>query len=102
MWFETKPGLFSWERVDRGSALLVEHVQVKDGDIIADVGCGWGAIGLALATLTPRGKVVMVDVDIRAVEYAGRNATLNSIKNVLIVASDGLGIYRQKSSLIRW
>jgi len=87
--FETKAGLFSKDHVDPGSLLLVENVEVRDGDVVVDLGCGWGAIGLAMAGFTPRGKVYMVDTDIRAVEYSQRNARLNHIENVVIVASDG-------------
>jgi|SRR3989344_2024789 len=87
--FETKAGLFSYEHIDPASLLLIENVEVRDGDRIIDVGCGYGAIGLALAGLTPKGKVCMVDTDIRAVEYSLINAKLNRIKNVEIVAGDG-------------
>ena len=87
--FETKPGLFSKEHVDPGSLLLIENMAVKNGDTVIDLGCGYGAIGLSMASLIPNGKVYMVDTDIRAVEYSKRNAQLNQIKNVEIVASDG-------------
>lgn len=87
--FETKVGFFSKDHVDPGSFLLIENVDVANGDIVVDLGCGYGAVGLSLASLTPKGKVYMVDTDVRAVEYSQRNAKLNQIENVEIIASDG-------------
>lgn len=37
-----KPGVFSPRGVDSGSKLFLDHLQVKDGMIIADMGCGSG------------------------------------------------------------
>ena len=96
--FETKAGLFSKERVDPGSLLLIENVEVEDGNIVVDLGCGYGAIGLAIARLTPNGKVFMVDTDIRAVEYSLLNAENNHIHNVEVLASDGFSRLSQNLS----
>ena len=38
----SKPGLFSWDRIDDGSALLVEHLPTNLKGHAADLGCGWG------------------------------------------------------------
>lgn len=87
--FETKPGLFSKGQVDAGSRLLLENIEINDADTILDLGCGYGAIGLAVAKLALRGQVFMVDVDIRAVKYSRINAELNHLRNTEIIASDG-------------
>lgn len=87
--FETRAGLFSKDHVDPGSILLIENVEIKDGDVIEDLGCGYGAIGLPLAIHTPSGIVFMVDTDIRAVELSKINAELNKINNISVMASDG-------------
>lgn len=87
--FETVPGLFSAERIDLGTMLLVENMEINDGDTVFDFGCGYGVIGIVAASLNPKGKIYMVDVDIRAVKQSLLNAELNHIKNVEIVASDG-------------
>jgi len=79
--FHSTWGLFSPRRVDDGSYLLVRHADVRDGDVTLDLGCGYGAIGLAVAAETPNGTVHLVDKDYVAVEYARRNAERNGLTN---------------------
>ena len=43
----TKPGVFSYEKLDKGTELLLEHLVVGQGERVWDVGCGAGVIGLA-------------------------------------------------------
>lgn len=72
----SQPGVFAWDRIDGGSALLAEHLPVLKG-AGADLGCGYGA----LATVVLRSEAVtalrLVDLDRRAVEAARRNVTDN-------------------------
>ncbi len=82
-------GVFSRRKVDKGTKLLVEHATLPSDGPLLDLGCGYGAIGLALARLLPSAQVYMVDVNERAVELARRAAALNGIENVCIVQSDG-------------
>lgn len=86
--FRTTWGLFNPKRVDAGSRLLVERVQVGDGDQILDIGCGYGPVGLVLATLCPQGQVHLVDKDFVAVEYARKNAACNHLDNCRIYLSN--------------
>jgi len=87
--FETKPGLFSKDKIDLGTRLLIENMEIKNGDTVVDLGCGYGPIGIVAANLAPEGRVYLVDIDIRALKYAKINAEINSTKNVEILASDG-------------
>lgn len=87
--FETKAGLFSKDKIDAGTRLLIEHMDIQSADTVLDIGCGYGVIGIVAAELASKGKVYMVDVDIRAVKYAKTNAELNGIKNAKVLASDG-------------
>jgi 16S rRNA G1207 methylase RsmC len=72
-------GLFSPRRIDDGSRLLVEHADLPDAGRIVDLGCGYGAIGVAAATACPRAEVHLVDKDFVAVEYARRNLEAHSL-----------------------
>ena len=69
--------------------LLIEHFDVELDDVTLDLGCGYGAIGLAVARQTPRGCVHMVDRDYLAVELARRNAEANGLDNCRVYLSNG-------------
>lgn len=84
-------GLFSPRAIDNGSYLLIEHVDVRPADRSLDLGCGYGAIGLAIAKDTPEGTVCMVDKDFVAVAYARKNAALNGLDNCEVRLSNGFG-----------
>ena len=79
--FHTTWGLFSPREVDAGSALLIEHLDVTAQQDTLDLGCGYGAIGLAIAKQTSAGNVHLVDKDFVAVEYARKNAEVNGLNN---------------------
>ena len=86
--FHSTWGLFSPRQVDEGSMLLIEHFEVSSDDSTMDLGCGYGAIGLAIAKQTPCGVVHLVDKDFVAVEYARKNADLNGITNCQVYLSN--------------
>lgn len=88
--FHTTWGLFSPKRVDEGSTLLIESIKVEKDARILDVGCGYGPIGLALASCASDGLTHLVDKDFVAVEYAQKNATENNVNNVRVYLSNGL------------
>jgi len=88
--FHTTWGLFSPREVDAGSRLLLEYLEVGEDTKSLDVGCGYGALGLTLASLSPAGAVTMVDKDFVAVEYCRKNAALNNLLNTEIILSNGL------------
>jgi 16S rRNA (guanine1207-N2)-methyltransferase len=68
----SQPGVFSWDRPDPGSALLMQRLPVLAGRG-ADLGCGVGALALkALASAAVEG-LTLVDIDRRAVAAARRN-----------------------------
>lgn len=86
--FTTDSGVFSRDRIDFGSVLLIETMQFQEHAKILDVGCGYGPIGLTAAKLASQGKVTMIDVNERAVALARENAELNHIRNVELLVSD--------------
>lgn len=87
--FRTTWGLFSPKAVDEGSRLLLDYVEIRQGDHSLDLGCGYGPLGLTLARLAPQGNHMLVDKDFVAVEYTRKNAKLNNIDNVDILLSNG-------------
>jgi 16S rRNA (guanine1207-N2)-methyltransferase len=88
--FKTRAGVFSKHQVDVGTNLLIESLDVKPNDVVLDLGCGYGAVGIVAAGLTPGGKSILVDANIRAVRLAQENVVLNKIGNAEVRLSDGL------------
>ncbi|MBB5081240.1 class I SAM-dependent methyltransferase [Nonomuraea endophytica] len=72
---ETDSGVFSPERVDLGTKILLESVPPppQEGDLL-DLGCGYGPIALTMATRAPGSTVWAVDVNRRSLELTERNA----------------------------
>lgn len=82
--FYTQPGVFSKNRLDFGSKLLIENVEItNDIKSIIDIGCGYGPIGLSLAKDNNL-NVYMYDINERAIELAKLNAKTNDVTNVSI------------------
>lgn len=94
--FRTDRGVFSPLGVDAGTRLLAETMHLEPADEVLDVGCGYGVLGLVAATLVPSGRVVMVDVNERAVMLAKENAALAGLTNVEVLQGDGTAPVRDR------
>ena len=68
----TQPGIFSWNRVDPGTALLIETLPALSGRG-ADLGCGLGILAHAVLASPKVTALALVDNDRRAVEASRRN-----------------------------
>lgn len=73
--FTSDLGVFSKDKVDFGSRLLMEtFIECgRDSISLLDVGCGYGIIGLSLAYIK-RVKPTLVDVNKRAIHLTKMNA----------------------------
>jgi 16S rRNA G1207 methylase RsmC len=68
-------GVFAQGRLDAGTAVLFRTTDPpRHGGTFLDLGCGYGAIGLALAVAVPNASVWAVDVNQRALLLARENA----------------------------
>ena len=47
--FYTGSGVFSIKRVDKGSEVLIDYSTIMGNTKILDLGCGYGAVGIAIA-----------------------------------------------------
>jgi 16S rRNA (guanine1207-N2)-methyltransferase len=70
----SQPGVFSWDRPDPGTTQLLDIVGELAGDG-ADLGCGAGALALAVLASPKVTSVALVDLDARAIAAARRNVT---------------------------
>lgn len=86
----TDRAVFAQRGIDRGSRLLIESMTVGSRDLVLDVGCGYGVIGLTAAALAPEGWAHLVDVNERAVALARENAARNGLANVTVHLGDGV------------
>ena len=68
----TQPGIFSWDRLDAGSALLLKHLPTFTGRG-ADLGCGLGLLSLAALQSPTVTELTLIDIDRRAIAAATRN-----------------------------
>ena len=68
--FASTWGLFSPRAIDAGTKLLMDWMEINDGDICLDLGCGYGALGITMAKSAENTDIYMVDKDFVAVEYA--------------------------------
>ena len=84
---ETDRGVFSHGHLDTGTALLLREAPAppSEGDLL-DLGCGSGAIAVALAMRSPAATVWAVDTNERARALTARNAERNRISNVRVCA----------------
>lgn len=67
-----------------------EKIQKNDFQVVYDLCCGSGCIGLTVAKLFPKVKVICVDLSDKAIEYTTMNKELLGADNVTIVKADVL------------
>ena len=87
--FSATWGLFSPKGIDAGTNLLIEQLDIQEGDTCLDLGCGYGAIGTTIAKCKPSTTVYMVDKDFVAVDYARKNVERNQLSNCHVLLSNG-------------
>ncbi len=78
---QTDRGVFSGDRIDAGTELLLREAGQPDdgaGDLL-DVGCGYGPIAVTLALRAPSASVWAVDVNERALELCRANAERHGV-----------------------
>jgi 16S rRNA (guanine1207-N2)-methyltransferase len=84
-------GTFSSTQVDPGTKVLLSHTSLlpKDGNVL-DLGCGWGPIGIVIATLCPAAKVHAIDINQRSIEQTRANADRVGLTNLSICLAEEL------------
>lgn len=90
---KTDSGVFSTDRLDKGTAVLLDAFESGKlpiasnvtGDIV-DLGCGAGPLTLVMAKQFPQCRVWAVDINERARELCKANAKENHLSNINVVA----------------
>ena len=83
------PGVFSHGRMDRGTALLLKHLDQLPPGHLLDFGCGAGVLGATLKRRYPDSEVSMLDVDAFALASSRLTLAANGLE-ATILAGDGI------------
>ncbi len=93
--------VFSDGKLDEGTRLLLEALEVRPTDEALDIGCGAGFIGIHIARLANRGKVTMVDASLASIAVAERRVAESGLANIRVLASDGAqAVLQQRFDLV--
>src|SRR5207245_2900815 len=68
--------------------LISDRAQVRDGEDILDLGCGWGALALFLAERFPACRITGLSNSHSQKAYIDKQARTRGLKNVTIVTAD--------------
>jgi len=101
--FYSKPGVFGWEKIDRGSELLTTVLPtiqryMKSVNSVLDLGCGWGYLMLATKEWDVETRCA-TDNNVAAIDAAQRNFAGHGL-TVDCVADDCAGNIRGRFDMI--
>lgn len=94
--FRSLPGVFSHNRLDEGTRLLLESLPAQEGRRVLDAGCGYGVIGV-VAARRGAAAVDLVDSSLLAVASARASIRLQRLAQANALASDALQAVARRS-----
>jgi len=72
--WRSTPGIFAWDKIDGGSALLAEHLPHDLAGHVADFGCGWGYLSREALLRAPGIQHIdLIDAEHLALDAARTN-----------------------------
>lgn len=99
--FETDSSLFSPAAVDRGTLAMLSAAEFQPEDVVLDLGCGYGVVGILAAKKTGAERVTMCDCEEAAVALSQQNAEKNGVPGITILQSNGFEkVIRQDFTVI--
>jgi len=93
------PGVFSHGRLDRGTALLLKHLDNLPAGHVLDFGCGAGVLGATVKRRYPQSQVTLLDVDAFAVAASRLTLAANNLVGE-VISGDGIDAAPGDLSLI--
>jgi 16S rRNA (guanine1207-N2)-methyltransferase len=94
----SKPGVFGWQKQDRGSTLLIEYLPEflsKFDSLpaqVADLGCGYGFISVMAAQCLPGAQWLLTDNNASAILAAEKNCSVHGLRSELVLADCAAGL----------
>ncbi|ABD09168.1 Cyclopropane-fatty-acyl-phospholipid synthase [Rhodopseudomonas palustris HaA2] len=68
--------------------LTMDHADLRDGQSILELGCGWGSLSLAMAQRFPYARIVAVSNSASQRNYIEAEAIARDLPNLQVVTSD--------------
>lgn len=96
--FYSKPGIYGWQKVDAGSALLMKAVEneleesgAQQAAKVLDLGCGYGYLGVRAWQLTGA-AITATDNNFAAVTLCQRNFAYHGVNGTVVADDCGQGL----------
>jgi 16S rRNA (guanine1207-N2)-methyltransferase len=90
------PGVFSYDRLDEGSSLLIDNLKVSPGINVLDLGCGYGLLGL-FAAQAGAARVDLLDNNQLAIACTLQNISRQNLTQCNAFPSDAAKALRNRS-----
>ena len=103
--FDSKPGIFGWNKIDLGSALLIEHLPRFVRELspppatLLDLGCGFGYLAV-MAGKQLGIPITATDNNVAAVAACEHNMEMNAISGNVMLDDCGSAIDSQFDAIL--
>ncbi|CAA0091511.1 Ribosomal RNA small subunit methyltransferase C [Zhongshania aliphaticivorans] len=94
----SKPGVFGWQKLDRGSELLISQLHSYLAKVerlptrVADIGCGYGYLSVMAAQILPDAEWLLTDNNAAAILAAQKNCSVHHLKAEIVLADCAAGL----------
>lgn len=68
--FWSRPGIYGWNKIDKGSQILLQHLPEQIKGVGADFGCGYGFLSMYSGY---KNKIYCIDAEQRALQACAKN-----------------------------
>jgi len=97
--FLTAPGVFSANKVDTGTSVLLKKVSIPEQGKILDLGCGIGVVGIVISNEQHNLKTHFIDINSRATELTLKNIKKYKLRNTSVFTGDYMKVLEENKFL---
>jgi 16S rRNA (guanine1207-N2)-methyltransferase len=83
----TASGIFSKDKIDNGTKLLLEEYSIGSAKKILDLGCGYGIVSIIIGLENKNVQIWACDTSQRAIDYTMKNCKKNKIEVKAILSN---------------